>query len=168
MKILHNANTPNYLYQQIIEWAQEAQEADLSFYNMLKSRKGLIHQAENWMPYLKHNAPYMVPMILETPGNPQVVDVTLFDFKKQLVSLLNDPFLFGNMDHLDVNRSDPFSKYKTHNRVLSTVNSGMRYKLAYETCVTCPESDFLVPIIFDCDETKASNQGMDGITTLTD
>ena len=47
MKILHNANAPNYLYQQNIEWAQEAQEADLSFYNVLKSRKGLIHQAEN-------------------------------------------------------------------------------------------------------------------------
>ena len=118
MKTLHNANAPNYLYQQIIEWAQEAQEADLSFYNVLKSRKGLIHQAKNWMPYLKHNAPYTIPTILETPGNPQVVDVTVFDFKKQLVSLLNDPFLFGNIDHLDVNRSDPFSKYKAHNRVL--------------------------------------------------
>ena len=102
----------------------------------------------------------MVPTILETPGNSQVVDVTVFDFKKQLVSLLNDPFLFGNIDHLDVNQSDPFSKYKAHNRVLlSTVNSGMRYKLAYETCVTCQGSDFLVPIIFACDETKVSNQG---------
>ena len=88
-----------------------------------------------------------------------MVDVTVFDFKKQLVSLLDDPFLFGNIDHLDVNPSDPFSKYKAHNKVLSTVNSGMRYKLAYETCVTCPDSEFLVPIIFACDETKVSNQG---------
>ena len=159
MKILHNANAPNYLYQQIIEWAQEAQDAQLSFYNVLKSRKGLIHQAENWMPYLKQNAPYTVPTILETPGNPQVVDVTVFDFKKQLLSLLNDRFLFGNIDNLDVNKSDPFARYKTPNNVLSTVNSGMRYKLAYKTCVTCPESDFLVPIIFACNETKVSNQG---------
>ena len=56
MKILHNTNTPKYLYQEIIKWAQEAQEANLSFFNVLKSRKGLIHQAENWMPYLKQNA----------------------------------------------------------------------------------------------------------------
>ena len=34
----------------------------------------------------------------------------------------------------------------------------MRYKLAYETCVKNPENDFLVPIIFVCDETKVSNQ----------
>ena len=156
MKILHNANAPNYLYQEVIEWAQEAQQANLSFFNVLKSRKGLIHQAENWMPYLKQNAPYTVPTILETPGNPQVVDVTVFDFKKQLLSLLNDSFLFGNIDNLDVNKSNPFAKYHTHSRVLSTVNSGLRYKLAYETCVTCPDSHFLVPIIFACDETKVS------------
>ena len=68
MRILHNANAPNYLYQQIIEWAQEAQDAQLSFYSVLKSQKGLIHQAENWMPYLKQNTPYTVPTILETPG----------------------------------------------------------------------------------------------------
>ena len=61
MKILHKANAPNYLYQEIIEWAQEAQAADLAFFNELKSRKGLIHQAEHWMPYLKQNAPYTVP-----------------------------------------------------------------------------------------------------------
>ena len=64
------------------------------------------------MPYLKQNAPYTVPTILETPGNPQVVDVTVFDFKKQLLSLLNDRFLFGNIDNLDVNKSDPFARYK--------------------------------------------------------
>ena len=87
------------------------------------------------------------------------MDVTVFDFKKQLLSLLNDPFLFGNIDNLDVNRSDPFAKYKTHNSVLSTVNSGTRYKLAYKTWVTCPDSDFLLPIIFACNKTKISNQG---------
>ena len=59
-----------------------------------------------WMPYLKQNAPYTVPTILETPGNPQVVDVTVFDFKKQLLSLLTDPFLFGNIDNLDVNKAN--------------------------------------------------------------
>ena len=44
MQILHDANAPNYLYQEIIEWDQEAQDANLSF-NVLKSRNGLIHQA---------------------------------------------------------------------------------------------------------------------------
>ena len=61
--------------------------------------------------------------------------------------------------NLDMNKSEPFAKYKTHNKVLSTVNSGMRYKLAYETCVTCPESDLLVTIIFACDKSKVSNLG---------
>ena len=89
----------------LIEWAQEAQAADLAFFNVLKSRKGLIHQAKQWMPYLKQNPPYTIPTILETPGNPQVVDVTVFDFKKQLLSLLNDLFLFSNIDILDVNKT---------------------------------------------------------------
>ena len=80
------------------------------------------------------------------------MDITVLDFKKPLLSLLNDPFLFGNIDNLDVNKTDPFAKHPTHNRVLSTGNMGRRYKLAYKTGVTNIESDFLVPKISNQDK----------------
>ena len=60
---------------------------------------------------------------------------------------------------MDVNPDDPFGKYKTKNNYLSTVNSGNRYQRAYKNMIKSPDTEFLIPIIFACDETKVSNKG---------
>ena len=88
---------------------------------------------------------------------PQYINVTNFDFKTQLQSLLNDKILFGNIENLDINLNDPFGKYKPPGNILSTVNSGMRYQQAYKTMIEDKENDFLLPIIFACDETQITN-----------
>ena len=75
------------------------------------------------------------------------------------MNLLQDKSLFGNLDNLDVNPDDPFGKYKAKNNYLSTVNSGNRYQRAYKNMIKSPDTEFLIPIIFACDETKVSNQG---------
>ena len=85
--------------------------------------------------------------------------VTVFDFKKQLLSLVNDPFLFNDIENLDVNAENVFGRYKASNNILSTVNSGHRYQLAYQSMIVDPKHDFLMPIIFACDETQVSSQG---------
>jgi hypothetical protein len=54
---------------------------------------------------------------------------------------------------LDVNPADPFVKYAPPSGRLSTVNSGAIYDLAYKNRCKKPD-DFLVGIIFACDETK--------------
>ena len=61
--------------------------------------------------------------------------------------------LVGNLDYLDVNPADPFAKYAPPSGRLSTVNSGAIYNLAYKNRCKKPD-DFLVGIIFACDENK--------------
>ena len=68
------------------------------------------------MPYLKQNALYAISSIPETPRKTQVVNVTVFDFKKSLISLLNGPFLFGNISNLDVIKSDLFVMYNARHK----------------------------------------------------
>ena len=79
---------------------------------------------EKWMPTLKTNAPFTVQAILETNTKPEYVDVALFDFKKQLLSLFHDKSLFGSLQNLDNNPKNPFGNYQSQNKILSTVNSG--------------------------------------------
>ncbi len=83
----------------------------------------------------------------------EAIQVTRFNFTNQLHALLSDPALVGNLDNLDVNRDDPFAKYVPPSGRLSTVNSGAIYNLAYKNRCKQP-NDFLVGIIFACDETK--------------
>ena len=159
LKILHDANAPHYLYQKIIEWAQEMDRSEVAFEMLIKTRKGLIHKLEEFMPHMKYNSPYQVKTLLPTSNQPQLVDQTVFNFKKQLLSLIHDDFLFGHLFNLDINLDDPFGKYKSKNRILSVTNSGHRYQLAYQTMIKDPKKEFLMPIIFACDETKVSSQG---------
>ena len=58
------------------------------------------------------------------PSN-DVVLVTTFDFRAMVESLLNDPLLTQNLDHLDVDHCNPFGPYKPD--MLAQSNSGVWY-----------------------------------------
>ena len=91
------------------------------------------------MPWLKSTAPFVTETILETNTNPQYINVTVFDFKTQLLSLLNDKTLFGNIENLDIDPQNTFGPYKTPDNILSAVNSGMRYRNAYKIMIKTRE-----------------------------
>jgi hypothetical protein len=90
---------------------------------------------------------------------PQVVQTTAFNSTNQLFTLISDQNLFGNLNNLDVNVDDPFGKYVPPNGLLSTVNSGQWYNTAYRHEVKDPSKDFMMPIIFACDETHLRKGG---------
>ena len=140
MKILHDANAPHFLFQQIIEWLGEVVQSKVNVADLIRTRAGVIHQLEKTFPFLKENCPYQIRTALPTSNNPQFVDVTVFDFKKQLLSLINDRSLFGDIGNLDVNKDNVFGKYRAKDNLLSTVNSGHRYKYAYQTMIHDKES----------------------------
>ena len=110
------------------------------------------------IPLQKQSVPSNKLSLLETNGNAEQMNVTVFNFEKQLMNLLQDKSLFGNIQNMDVNPDDPFGKYKAKNNYLSTVNSGNRYQRGYKNDKSS-DTEFLIPIIFACDETKVSNQG---------
>ena len=125
LKILNDANVPHNVYRKIIDWGIEVQKSNILFSHMMKTRKGIINHTERLMPWLQATKPKEVKILLETLEEPQPTNVILFDFKKQLLSLLNDKELFGDINNLDINPDNPFGYYKAPDNVLSTVNSGM-------------------------------------------
>ena len=106
---------------------------------------------ENWLQ-CQNSRPKQIPTPLPGPLH-QVVQTTTFNFTNQLFTLVSDQALFGNLDNLDVTVGNPFGKYVPPNGLLSTVNSGQWYNSAYRHEVKDPSKDFLMPIIFACDET---------------
>ena len=81
----------NYVYKDIIEWAIEAQNAKINFSDFKITRDGFLKEIKTLLPWLKSTAPIAKETILETNTTaPQYIDVTIFDFKTQLQSLLND------------------------------------------------------------------------------
>ena len=87
----------------------------------------LNHLAEQYQ--LLQHRPYQKPVAL--PNNPvQVVNVTCFDFKTQLLSLLTDRDLVGNITKLDINPDNPFGKYESPGGYLDCINSGTWYDKA--------------------------------------
>ena len=66
---------------------------------------------------------------------------------------------FGDISNLDVNPKKVFGRYRNNSKFLSTVNSGLVYDMAYKTMIEDKDNDFLMPIIFACDETKLSSIG---------
>ena len=159
LQILDNANTPHYLYSQVLEWVIKAQNQKIDFNEMKKTRKGNIHQIERMLPWLKSTKPKTVTTQIDTDVGKEPIEVTVFDFKTQLLSLLQDETLFGNINNLDIDPDNPFGPYKSPDNVLSAVNSWKHYARAYSNMINDPENEFLVPIIFSSDETKVSNQG---------
>ena len=69
---------------------------------------------------------------------------------------MNDPFLVNDLSKLDVNQSDPFTKYKSTNNRITCFNSASWYHNAWINCCTEP-NDWLCPIIFGCDETQVGS-----------
>ena len=159
LQILNDGNAPLYLYKKIIEWTLELCQSNVAVDQLLKTREAVIKQIESKIPFLKKTKSYQKEVLLSTDDTPQAVNVTVFDFKSQLLSLINHSSLFNDLDNLDVNPKNRFGKYKSENHTISSVNSGNRYELTYNTLINDPEKDFLMPIIFACDETKVSSQG---------
>jgi hypothetical protein len=110
--------------------------------------------------FKKPCCPETVKLLLHGPAL-QAIQVTCLNFTNQLHALRTDPVLVGNLDNLDGNRDDPFAKYVPPSGCLSTVNSGAIYNLAYKNCCRKP-NDFLVGIIFTCDETKLQKESKAG------
>ncbi len=157
LKLLSDANAPHYLYKNVIEWGRAAVHDEYNFHPTRTSRTAQVKYLEKWLQFQKCR-PQQIPTNLPGPGD-QVVQTTCFNFTNQLYSLVSDRALFGNLDKLDVNVDDPFGKYVPSSGLLSTVNSGQWYNSAYQHEVKDPSKDFMMPIIFACDETHLRKGG---------
>jgi hypothetical protein len=164
LKLLSDANVPHELYQKINQWAKKAYLNGYKFDSQRTSRKAELRHLRKWLQ-LDSIVPEKIFVTLPGPSN-DVVPVTRFDFCSQLLSLLTDHRLVGDLTKLDVNQDDPFSCYKSNDDLLSCFNSGQWYQDAYQNCCGEDPKNFLVPICFACDESKLSASGSTGCCPL--
>ena len=144
LKILDDANAPHYLFEAIMHWACEFHNKKYNFKPSNYNRKNLIAKMKKWQG-LDKCLPKQIPIQFEEDG--LRIELTAFDFQSQLMSLLKDPTLVKNIDMLDVNKDDPFSKYQSPSGRLTCFNSGSWYHNAWTHGIDY-ENDWLCPIIF--------------------
>ena len=165
LHILDTAGVPHGLYKQILDWAKAAKQDNYNFLPERTSRNSQLQFLKKWLNFGPECEPYVLKTRL--PGEPiDGVNVTVFNCTSQLFSLLNDQSLFGDLNNLDINPSNVFGKYKSTSNLLSTVNSGNLYEQAYNKMILDKDKDFLMPIIFSCDETHLSAIGKTGCWPL--
>jgi hypothetical protein len=157
LQLFSDANAPHYLYKNVIEWGLAAVHDEYNFHPTRTTQTAQVKYLEKWLKFQKCR-PRQIPTNLPGPGD-QVVQTTYFEFTNQLYSLVSDRALFGNLDNLDVNVDNPFGKYVPPNGLLSTINSGQWYNLAYQHEVKDPSKDFVMPIIFACYEKHLQKGG---------
>jgi hypothetical protein len=154
-KLLDEANAPAYLYASIKKWASEAYNSGIDFNRGAFKRKTVLAQTNKWLDELKIPRPVQVPVELKTKAEPIQVEITAFDFKAQFFSLINDLSIFGDLNNLDVNPSNPFGVYESPDGIIDCVNAASWYRNAAAKYVK-DENTMLFPIIYTYDETLAN------------
>ena len=154
LKILNDNQVPHGMYQDVIEWSTRAKRMKYSFEPSSTNRSTCVRRLVEWQSE-KNRKPFQRKVSL--PGLPELnVEVTCYDFKSELLSLLSSP-TFDSFSNLDVIPSNPFGKYKSATGKLDCFNAGDWYKKSYDR-ICCSEMDLFVPIIFSFDESNLGNR----------
>ena len=143
--ILYKANTPDYVYPLVLDWAQTLKQDDLLHRIRLET---LILRLASLMNL---ESLYPLTQKLHLPSG-NIVAVTKFAFTTQLHSLLSDPDLM-KAENL-IYGEDIFRREgpRTQDHKLTDVNSGTWfYDTQQQVCVT--NRDVLCPIIIYIDKT---------------
>jgi hypothetical protein len=157
--VLNQAKVPLYCYDLIVKTiGREILSGNFDPTDTLYSRKRYLKEINNQFPTPK---PQVMPVHLDTRWNDSIhsnprlardtTEVIVFDFKDQLIDLLNDHTLFGNMSNLVVNQNhdDPESKWKPYNRVgnhIYEVLDGEWYQKYAKELITDYKTQFCCPI----------------------
>ena len=140
------------MYNKILVWAKAAKLDGYDFNPQRMDRSKQISHLKRFLNYDFICHPYQVetelPFDPKIPRTAKSVDVTVFNFTSQLFSLLKDESLFGDISNLDVNPKKVFGRYRNNSKLLSTVNSGLIYAMAYKNIIGIRKSFSLSSIIF--------------------
>jgi Plavaka transposase len=153
LKTLDEANAPDYIFGQVLEWARLASSAGYSFHpagglSRSKNVDALINSVRNanqLLPFVRRvNVPHASPS-----------DVICFDFVSQLLSLLQNPIIM-TQENLLISIKDPLKPYESKDNVLGDALSGSVYRKAYNRLITDPSRQLFVPIIQWIDRTHVT------------
>jgi hypothetical protein len=155
LKLLNNLGTPLYAYNEIMNWAQEANMAQFDFDTKHKNYHWVIQNMEDQLG-MQSFRPEKISVSLK--GNNKEMDVVVYNVPTLLASLFNDTEL-NQYKNLVVNKNNRYGKYTPNNKRLGEVNSGHWYNTAYNNLVKDSNKDFLCPLILASDKTTLSEMG---------
>jgi len=157
LKILTELEAPLWAFQDIMDWAFDAQQSGYKFHPEHNSYKSQIQTIEKWVG-MDHMRPTVVNVKLPGKRDTDFINVTTFDFISQFHSLLSDPFL-NIPENLVINTADPFTQYVPPDGLLGECLSGSWYKNAWEHMEQNQLGNFMIPIILYIDKTCLSLSG---------
>jgi len=159
LQLLDHAEAPDYLFQEVIEWASRAKAMQYNFSPVLTSRSAVVNDLQQYFN-MQNLRPTISQLKLEsvTP----LVPIVSFDFTNLLVSLLTDNKLM-QPDNLVINKaiqlpdgsvdvSPWFSPYVAADGHLHEVLSGQWYRDTVELYAGDPNV-FVCPLIGYIDQT---------------
>jgi hypothetical protein len=155
LKLLEDAQCPDYMLQSILQWAYNAKMVGFDFNPRATTRKANVQ----WMYKALRNSHQRLPQVmsLHLEDHDDAQDVVCFDFAPALLSLLQDDKLM--LPHnLVINLDDPTSMYMPSDNKFGEANTGERYRELFHELIT-KGNQLLVPIIMYLDGTAIDSKG---------
>jgi hypothetical protein len=157
MKLLTEIDAPLYAFKSVMEWAEDAHHSEYGFTCQNKSYHSQINNMQSWLG-MGHLRPEEVVVDLPGAHGIEQINVTVFDFVKQVTSLLADSELNCG-SNLVINSDNPFARYTPPDGKLGECISGSWYNHAWDHMETMTNNTFMIPIILYIDKTVISQSG---------
>ena len=158
LKLCTEMEAPLYAFEEIMKWARHAFDAGYDFLPKQSTYRDQVKKLESWMGMESQRPNEIAVSLPSDKDRDDSVNVTVFDFKTQLCSLLADPVL-NRDENLVINMEDRFARYIPPNGRLGECLSGSWYKHAWDEMEKDGICNFMIPIIFYIDKTQISMSG---------
>jgi len=157
LTLLDSMNCPDDAFQKIMEWAQKSSQLGYNFNPTHKTRKALVQSYyKNFRLQCLEPKTANVKIRTKSQLLPNNIQITVFDFVQQLLSLLSDPDLM-KPENLLINLDDFRKPFISHGNI-GELLSAYWYKA---TCLKLRKSDreWVIPIILYTDKTHIDSKG---------
>jgi hypothetical protein len=155
LKLLEDAQCPDYMLQKVLKWAYNAKSEGFDFNPRATTRKANIQWMYKALKHSHRGLPKVLQVDLEDHEMAQ--DIICFDFVPALLSLLQDESLMVT-ENLVLNKDYPMSMYIPSDGKVGEANSGLRYRDLYQQLAQ-GKNQLLVPIIMYLDGTAIDSKG---------
>ena len=165
LEIVNHMDCPMYAFDLILRWASDAARTEgFSFLDHHPTRKtfmGNLHK-EFCAPEIRETRVKLErhkEAGPEAPGeyrlNPMYHKVVQsFHIRDQIMDLLNDTDIFGNLGNLVVNQDNPFIPYRTRrDEPIDEILTGSVYQKAANRYIKDEHTEFLLPLVLYLDKT---------------
>jgi hypothetical protein len=129
LKLLEDAQCPDYMLQKVLQWAYNAKLEGFDFNPNAITRKANIQWMYKALEHSHKGLPKVLTVNLEDHDKAQ--DIICFDFVPALLSMLQDESLMA-IENLVINKDYPMSMYIPSDSKVGEANSGSRYRELYQ------------------------------------